>query len=143
MANITTVPITALASATSANGVARNGASLATNLADPGAIIVECTSAITTSSVLATFKLQSSRDGTTWFDLSGTSADQSTWASAAGTASPVTTRKVLWFPIAAHGHRFVRVVATLSGAATAAEDVTSATYVYAPIARLWGTAVPT
>ncbi len=138
--NIATVRIAALASATSANGTARNGTALASNFADPGSILVECTTAITTASVLATFKLQSSYDGTTYFDLSGT-ADQSTWASDAGTGSPVTTRKVLSFPIAAHAHRWVRVVATLSGASTAGADVTSATMVYCPLGRLWGAAV--
>ena len=58
--------VIALASATSTNGTARNGANLATEFAVPGTIAVVCSASITTSSVLATFKLQLSYDsGTT------------------------------------------------------------------------------
>ena len=121
----------ALAIATSANGVARNGAALVTAFAAPGAIAVTCTANITTSSVLATFKLQASVDGVTFVDISGTSADSSVFASAAGTGSPVATVRILTFPVAAASYTSVRVVATLSGASTGIADVTSADYQYA------------
>lgn len=132
MSSVTRLAVAALASANTTNGTARNGANLATNLADAGGIAVECVSSITTSSVLATFKLQVSRDNTTWIDVDGKS-----FATDAGTGSAVTTRRVLTFDAAAHAHDFVRVVATLSGASTNTADVTSATYVYVPAGRLY------
>ena len=123
--------VVALASATSANGVARNGVALTTEFAAPGTIAVVCSASITTSSVLATFKLQLSHDaGTTWVDISGGTASNVTFATAAGTGSAVTTTKVLMFDVAAHSAIQCRVVATLSGAATGSSDVTSATYYY-------------
>jgi len=123
--------VIALASATSTNGTARNGANLATEFAVPGTIAVVCSASITTSSVLATFKLQLSFDaGTTWVDFSGPVASDYTFATAAGTGSPVTTTKTLIFPSAATSAILCRVVATLSGASTAGADVTSATYCY-------------
>jgi len=123
--------ITALASATSTNGTARNGTTLATEFAAPGSIAVVCSASITTSSVLATFKLQISPDaGTTWVDLAGGTSSSVSFATSAGTGSAVITTRVLTFPIAAHSAIQCRVVATLSGAATNAADVTSATYYY-------------
>lgn len=130
------IPVAALASATSANGTARNGTALVSEWAAPGCIAVLCSATVETSSVLATFKLQVSVDGSTFVDLSGTSADNVTFATAAGTGSPVTTTKVLTFPVGAHAFQSVRVVATLSGAATASADVTSATYYYVPLGKV-------
>ena len=124
------IPYEALATLNSLNGTARLGNPLVTLQAAPGAIAVVCTASITTSSVLATFKLQVSPDGTTFYDLSGGVASPITFATAAGTSSPVTTTKVLTFDVAAHAFSHVRVVATLSGATTAGADVTSATYCY-------------
>ena len=129
-------PYTGLASATSTNNTARNGASLSTEFAAPGGIAVYCTADVNTSSVVATFKLQMSPDnGTSWYDLSG-SADSSTFATAAGTGSTVTTAKWLWFPIAAHAATHVRAVATLSGATTGGSDLTAVTYWYVPVGKL-------
>ena len=130
------IPYVALATLTSLNGTARLGNPLVTLQAAPGAIAVVCTASITTSSVLATFKLQVSPDGTTFYDLSGGVASPITFATAAGTGSPVTTSKVLTFDVAAHAFSHVRVVATLSGASTGVADVTSATMYYVPAGKL-------
>jgi hypothetical protein len=136
--NVNKSSLAALASATSANGTARNGTSFVTSSADPGAISVLCTSTITTSSVAATFKLPSSLDNSTWYDIAGATATTAT-----GTASPVTTRLTLSAPISAHAAKFFRVVATLAGAATDPADVTSATYQFVPFGYLWTQAIPT
>lgn len=136
--NITNGNIPALASATSANGTARNGATFATNSADIGTIAVMCTASITTSSVLATFKVQSSTDNTTWFDVVGL-----TTATDAGTGNPVTTTRVIIVPIACASMKSIRVVATLSGAATGVADVTSAVYQFVPFGGLFSKSVPT
>jgi hypothetical protein len=136
--NVTNCNSVALASLTSANGTARNGTTFATNTADPGTLLVLCSASITTSSVLATFKLQVSANNSTWYDLAGVST-----ATEAGTGSPVTTTRALYFPIAAHAIKSIRVVATLSGAATAGADVTSASYQYVPFGGLFSKSVPT
>ena len=86
--------------------------------------------------MLATFKLQVSEDGTNYYDLSGGTASNLTFATASGTGSPVTTTKVLTAPIAAQAYQYLRVVATLSGAATDPADVTAANYVYVPQGKL-------
>ena len=133
MSAVTRISLAALAVLTSPNGTARNGATFVTNLADGGGIAVLCVAAITTSSAIATFKLQGTIDGgTTWVDI----ADKSV-ATAAGTGSPVTTRAFLMFDVASIACDSVRVVATLSGASTAGADVTSATYSYIPAGRLY------
>jgi hypothetical protein len=113
---------------TSPNGTARNGASLSTQQVAVGSLVIECTAAITTSSVLATFKAQGSNDGTTWYDLYlGTGVPIST-ATPTGTASEVVTTRALIVPPAAHAYPLVRGVATLSGAATASADTTTLSY---------------
>jgi hypothetical protein len=129
------IPFVALASATSANGTAREGVAFTTEFAAPGCIAAVCSADVKTSSVLATFKLQV-LVGSTWIDLSGGTASPITFATASGTGSTVTTTKVLTFDIAAHAFVQCRVVATLSGAATGAEDLTSATMYYVPAGKL-------
>lgn len=113
----------ALAVLTSANGTDRNGSNLSMENVIPGSLVFECTSAITTALVAATFRAQASVDGATWFNLSGVTA-----SSAAGTGAPVTTNVSLILPEAAHAYPMVRVVATLAGAATAGADTTIARY---------------
>lgn len=130
------IPFAALASATSANGTARNGTALVTEFAEAGTIAVLVTADITTASVLATFKLQVSVDGSSFVDLPGSSPSDVVFATAAGTGSSVVTSRVLSFPVAAHSFVQCRVVATLSGAATASSDVTSATMYYVPAGKL-------
>ena len=130
------IPYVELATLNTPNGTARSGTAFTTEWASPGTIAVVCTAAITTSSVVATFKLQVSVDGTTFVDLSGGTSSNSTFATAAGTGTEVVTTKVLTFDIAAHAFVQCRVVATLSGAATGAEDLTSATLYYVPAGKL-------
>jgi hypothetical protein len=133
--NIPIVNVTSLAAATSANGTARNGAALVTGWFDPGACHFLCTSAITTSGVIATFKLQGTFDGSTYFDING-----ATWSSEAGTGGAVTTRKSLTVPTSAQAFKYVRCVATLAGAATAPADTTAVVACYNPFGRLYGAA---
>ena len=128
--------VLALALATSANGTAREGAALNTEPTSAGTISVFCSASITTASVLATFKLQVSDDGTNWYDLSGGTSSNVTFATAAGTGSEVVTSKVLMFDVAVISWVQCRVVATLSGAATAAADKTTATYHYVSRGKL-------
>lgn len=136
--NIPITSLTVLAAATSANGTARNSTATFCGNFDPLSCIFLCTSAVTTSSVAATFKLQGSFDGVVYFDLNGL-----TWSSEAGTGAAVTTRKTLSVPNGIHGLRFVRCVATLAGAATAGADQTTVAVNYNPIGRLFGQAIPT
>lgn len=119
--NLLRGPYTALASATSANGVARNGATMQPGLFAPGSMSVLCTATIVTGSVVATFKIQVSDDNTTFYDLKPMNNAASVTVTATGSV-------VLAVDSAAHSWRYMRVVATLSGAATAAGDLTECTY---------------
>lgn len=116
---------TALASATSADGVARTGATIPTNGIRPGSLCVECTATIVTGSVVATFKQQVSQDGTTWIDLKESNNPAHVTLAATGSVA-------LSVPPGAHGWEYFRVTATLSGAATAAGDLTVCKYRYRP-----------
>ena len=122
---------TGLSSATSANGTARNGATLVLDFASPLGLLVLATSTITTSSVVATFKMQVSNDETTWYDLKLPS-NTSNVATAAGTGVEVVTTLALTVPPSAFAAKFFRCVATLSGATTDPADLTEVTYQYIP-----------
>ena len=128
--------VLALSLATSTNGTVREGAALNTEPTSAGTISVFCSAAITTASVLATFKLQVSDDGTSWYDLAGGTSSNVSFATAAGTGTEVVTSKVLTFDVAVISWVQCRVVATLSGAATAAADKTTATYHYVSRGKL-------
>lgn len=119
--NLVRGPIVGLASATSANGTARNGTAVQPGLYKPGAMSVKCSATIVTGSVVATFKVQVSQDNSTFYDLKPMNNAASVSLSATGDV-------VLAVDSAAHSWKFVRIVATLSGAATAAGDLTSADY---------------
>lgn len=121
--------IVGLASATSANGSERTGATLALDRVGNGGLSVLAVSTIETSSVVATFKPQVSLDGTTWYDVKLPN-NASNVSTAAGTGSPVTTRLALAIPEGGlFGWTYFRCNATLSGAATASADVTQVSYV--------------
>ncbi len=122
-----------LAAATSANGTARNGATLTLNKVQPGTLSVALVSAITTASVVATFTAQVSRDGTTWYAVKLTN-NAAVVDSAAGTGSAVTTRTCMQLT-GLEGWPYFRVVALLSGATTAAADQTTVDYVYVAYGR--------
>lgn len=111
---------TALASATSANGTARNGASFPIALAEPGTLSVQCDITIVTGSVVCTSTPQVSMDGTTWYDVK--------LSNNAATVTTAATATICLQLTGLSGWRFARVVMTLSGAATAAGDLTAATY---------------
>lgn len=112
---------TALASATSTNGTARNGATLQTGAYTPGSLSVLCSATIVTGSVVATFKVQVSDDDSTYYDLKPMNNAASVTIAATGSV-------VLSVDSSAHGWKFARIVATLSGAATAAGDLTQCAY---------------
>lgn len=113
-----------LASATSANGTARNGASLSLAICDVGTLSCQCTVTIVTGSVVCTWKPQVSWDGTTWYDV------KSINNAAAVTSTADATLNIPIPQEAIAGWMFFRMVATLSGAATAAGDLTAVTYRY-------------
>lgn len=119
--------VPALAEATSANGTARDGASLTVDKPGNTGLLVACVAKITTASVVATFKAQVSDDGTVWYDLKSIN-NASNVATAPGTGTEVITRVALCIDPAIFGMKMFRVVATLSGATTASADVTSAVY---------------
>ena len=113
---------TGLASATSANGTARNGASMALGIVEPGTLSVACDVTIVSGSVVCTMVPQVSMDATTWYDLKP-----------ANNAAPVTASVTATLAIScpeASGWAFFRMKMTLSGAATAAGDLTACTYRY-------------
>lgn len=128
--------VLALVLDTSPNGTARNGATLNTEPTSAGTISVFCSASITTASVLATFKLQVSDDGTNWYDLAGGTSSNVSFATAAGTGTEVITSKVLTFDVAVISWVQCRVVATLSGASTVSADKTTATYHYVSRGKL-------
>jgi hypothetical protein len=113
----------ALASATSANGTARNGAMIPTNGIQPGCLVANCTITIVTGSVVCTMKWQGSNDNSTWVDL----ADSFNPANVTVTA---TNTRAVNAPDAAWAFEYIRFVMTLSGAATAGGDLTAANYQY-------------
>lgn len=119
--------VVGLASATGANGVARNGATLDQSKVEPGTLLALCVSTITTSSVVATFKPQVSQDASTWYDVKLPN-NAANVATAAGTGSPVTTNLALAIPASVAAAKYFRVVSTLSGATTDPADVSAVDY---------------
>lgn len=124
-----------LSLATSANGVSRSGATLQVDFSAPGALIVLASSEITTSSVAATFTMQVSNDGSTWYDVKLPN-NAAAVATAAGTGSAVTTNLALTVPASVYAAKLFRCNAVLAGAATASADKTSVTYQYVPQGKL-------
>jgi hypothetical protein len=111
-----------LASDTSMNGVARNGTSISIATVAAGSLSIAAQATIVTSSVVATFRPQVSLDNTNWYDVRlSNSAALVTVAASASLALQLADLS---------GWKFFRVVATLSGAATAAGDLTKVDYVY-------------
>ncbi len=114
---------TGLAAATSANGTARNGATLATADIDPRSLSVQTTSTIVTGSVHATYKPQVSMDASTWYDLKLPN-------NAANVTVTADATLALDVPSSVMGWMYFRIVATLSGASTASGDTTAVVYRY-------------
>lgn len=115
--------LAALASATSANGTKREGAALNLNTVDLGTVGVEVSTTIVTGSVVNTITFEVSNDNSTWTLLRDAN-------NTAPTTITATATRAVTLPPAVHAWQFVRVCCTLSGAATAAGDLTAATYRY-------------
>ncbi len=120
-----------LPSVTSANGTARYGTAIMSDDYQAGTLVFDCAATIVTGSVVATFRVQGSVDGTTWVNLVDLPNTAPTTLAATGTIA-------ILVPMAAYAFQQVRVSATLSGAATASGDVTSVTARYIPRGKLWG-----
>lgn len=118
--------LASLPTLTSLNGTARNGTAVVLNVVHPGTLSALCIGSTKTASVVATYKWQVSMDGSTYYDLKPMNNAASVTTSA-GTGSDVAYAFVLDCPVSACGWKYIRPVATLSGASTAAEDVTSVT----------------
>lgn len=121
-----------LASATSAQDTARNGATLSMAQIDKGTLVAQCIGSITTASVVATYKWQVSMDGTNWDELKLPSNTASVTI-AGGGGSPLAHRVALIADASVTAYSYARVNATLSGASTAGADVTAVTYRYCRI----------
>lgn len=123
---------TALAEATSANGTARNGAAFNSFEAAAGVLVADLTIAISTGSVVCTSKWQGSADGgTTWVDIKPMN-------NAASVTTTATATLALECPRAAWAFQQLRIVMTLSGAATGGSDTTAAVYRYIPAGKIAG-----
>jgi len=118
----------ALASATSANGTARNGATLFMDGIMPGTLVADDSITIVTGSVVCTTKWQGSADNSTWVDVRDPNSVAPSTEAATATRAPAA-------PLGLWGFQYGRVVMTLSGASTAAGDLTASTYRYRPYWR--------
>ena len=94
-----------------------------------GTLILDCSCAIVTGSVAATFGVEGSVDGTTFVAIKDISNVASVTLTATGTVA-------LAVPMAAYSFQQVRAVATLSGA-TVSGDTTTVTSRYVPRGKLW------
>lgn len=112
---------TALASATSANGTARNGTAVVTSLVHPGSLVADVSVTIVTGSVVCTVSHEVSLDNSTFTPLAGLPNN------AANVTITATATKVIPVPEVVATYPYYRTVMTLSGAATAAGDLTSCT----------------
>jgi len=119
--------ITAITLATSANGTVVAGSNLSAEQFTAGGLIIECRAKITTASVVATFVVQGSVDGTNWIDLKSLE-NPTVVSTAAGTGTEVITNIGLMVPTNASVYPLIRCTATLSGAGTAAADKAGVNY---------------
>jgi hypothetical protein len=110
--------LAALASATSAQDTARNGTALTTNQIHPGSLVAKVAVTIVTGSVVATFKWQVSDDNSTFYDLKLPN-------NAAEVTITATATRAIPAPDGVGSWKYVRPVITLSGAPTAAGDLTA------------------
>jgi hypothetical protein len=110
--------LASLASATSAQDTARNGTAQTTNSIQPGSLIAKVAVTIVTGSVVATFKWQVSDDNSTFYDLKLPN-------NAAEVTITATATKAIPAPDGVCSWTYVRPVITLSGASTAAGDLTA------------------
>ena len=114
---------------TSLNGTKRTGVPLQSDVYQLGTLILDCACSILTGSVVATFGVEGSVDGTTWVPIKDISNVATVTLSATGTVA-------LAVPMAAYSFQQVRAVATLSGA-TVSGDTTTVTSRYIPRGKIW------
>jgi len=115
---------------TSPNGTKRTGVALQSDVYQIGTMILDCACTIVTGSVVATFGVEGSVDGTTWVAVKDI-------ANAAPVTLTATGTVALNVPMSAYSFQQLRAVATLSGAATAGGDTTTVTSRYIPRGKLW------
>ena len=114
---------------TSSNGVKRMGVALQSDVYQIGTLILDCACVLPTTSVVATFGVEGSVDGTTFVAIKDISNVASVTLTATGTVA-------LAVPMAAYSFQQIRAVATLSGA-TVVGDTTTVTSRYVPRGKLW------
>ena len=114
---------------TSLNGTKRTGVPLQSDVYQLGTLILDCACSILTTSVVATFGVEGSVDGTTFVAIKDISNVASVALTATGTVA-------LAVPMAAYSFQQIRAVATLSGA-TVVGDTTTVTSRYVPRGKLW------
>jgi len=114
---------------TSPNGTKRTGVALQSDVYQIGTLILDCACVLPTTSVVATFGVEGSVDGTTFVAIKDISNVASVTLTATGTVA-------LAVPMAAYSFQQVRAVATLSGA-TVVGDTTTVTSRYVPRGKLW------
>jgi hypothetical protein len=114
---------------TSLNGTKRTGVALNSDVYQIGTLILDCACVLPTTSVVATFGVEGSVDGTTFVAIKDISNVASVTLTATGTVA-------LAVPMAAYSFQQVRAVATLSGA-TVVGDTTTVTSRYVPRGKLW------
>lgn len=112
------------------NGVKRTGVAIQSDVYQIGTLILDCACTIVTGSVVATFGVEGSVDGTTWVPIKDISNVATVTVAATGTVA-------LAVPMSAYSFQQVRAVATLSGAVTVAGDTTTVTSRYIPRGKLW------
>jgi hypothetical protein len=114
---------------TSLNGTKRTGVALQSDVYQIGTLILDCACVLPTTSVVATFGVEGSVDGTTFVAIKDIANAASVTLTATGTVA-------LAVPMAAYSFQQVRAVATLSGA-TVVGDTTTVTSRYVPRGKLW------
>ena len=114
---------------TSVNGTKRTGVALNSDVYQLGTLILDCACSIVTGSIVATFGVEGSVDGTTWVPIKDISNVVTVTLSATGTVA-------FAVPQAAYSFQQIRAVATLSGA-TVVGDTTTVTSRYVPRGKLW------
>jgi len=124
------IALVALASLTSAQDVARQGAALNMDTVEAGMLCIDCGVTIV-SAIVCTITLQGSVDGVTYVTVKSLENPAPVTISATGTVA-------LMVPVAAYAFQFVRVTMTFSGAPTAGGDLTIATYRHVPRGKYLG-----
>ena len=114
---------------TSLNAAKRTGVPLQSDVYQIGTLILDCACVLPTTSVVATFGVEGSVDGTTFVAIKDISNVASVTLTATGTVA-------LAVPMAAYSFQQIRAVATLSGA-TVSGDTTTVTSRYVPRGKLW------